>query len=196
MLTKIQHRSGDNTPKLRVDLFLLIVRGCVIAFWVCLLRNSVQMSILLQIIFTVIIFISDALDGVFSRRFTTSTQRYQFRILDAFVDKIGILLFIITLVTLKKVPYITPIIIISYNIILVLPPVFNILMSEQKSLQWIQATFWSRFYAFCVGIYCFLSIITDIAVKYKLTISSFFLVLGIISFISHAQKIRRLKGAT
>lgn len=194
MIAKIKHAGGNKTPKLRVDLFLLIVRGGVIALWAVLLGNSVQMSIPVQIFFATIIFFSDALDGVFSRRFTTSTQRYQFRILDAFVDKIGILLFIVTLITLKKIPYITPIIIISYNVILVLPPILKILIGEQKNLQWIQATFWSRFYAFCVGIYCLLSITTDIAVRYKLAISFFFLVLGIISFISHAQKIRRLKG--
>lgn len=195
MLTKIEHISKGKPPKFRMDLFLLVLRGGVIALWVALLGNSVQMSILLQIAFATIIFISDALDGVFSRRFTTSAQQYQFRILDAFVDKIGMLLFVITLVALKKMPYITPAIIIGYNVILVLPPILKIFISDQKDIQWIQATFWSRFYAFCVGIYCLLSIMTDIAVKYKLTASFSFLVLGFISFISHAKKIKQLEGA-
>lgn len=48
----------------------------------------------MAIAFMAIIFVSDALDGMISRRFCSPLEQYKFRISDAAIDKVGILAFL------------------------------------------------------------------------------------------------------
>lgn len=181
--------------KLRLDIILLCIRAVTIVIWISIILLSVEMSLLLQIIFMAIIFLSDALDGIISRKYCLPLQQYNFRIMDAAVDKIGILLFLVTLFALKRISCITLFIIIGYNLLLILFPVVYIFVKSTKNVNWIQATMLSRFYAISVGLFCFLSIVYNTELKYEKIWGWYFLILGMFSLTSHILKIKKIKGA-
>lgn len=186
-------RGVSKISKYRIDLVLLFIRAVVIIVWGILLLSGKSLRLETQIAFTGIIFLSDAFDGIFSRRFVSKPSQYIFRIADSFVDKVGILFFLIVLLQLNYLPLSTASAIVIYNIILVLPPVVKILQGEQREYCLIQATFWSRFYACSVGIYCLSSIVTNFSFKYERIILCYFIVIGILSLLSHLEKIRKLE---
>lgn len=180
--------------ELRLDKVLLIIRIGIIAIWISFLWKSVEMHFSLQLLFTIIIFMSDALDGMISRRFCTPLEQYKFRILDAVVDKIGILGFLITLFWMGRSSYNTIFTIIGYNLLLIAFPLIYISRGSSKNVAWIQATVFSRFYAISVGMYCFFAIVNDIGLRYESAWSVYFFILGIIALISHVIKINKIKN--
>lgn len=192
-LTSKLKKSVDRLSKYRIDLFLLSIRVVVLLLWGTILLTKQQFGNGVQIVFAGIIFLSDAFDGIFSRRFVPKPSQYTFRMADSFVDKMGILLFLIILLQLHDLPLSTAIIIVTYNIILVLPPVLKIVSGRRGSYGWIQATFWSRFYAFSVGIYFLSAIMTEIPIKHEVFFSYYFVVIGIFSLLSHLIKIQNLE---
>lgn len=118
--------------KLRLDIILLCIRVCTIILWISILWLSIEIDLLLQIIFMLIIFVSDALDGIISRRFCLPLQQYKFRILDALVDKMGILGFLLTLFCLRRISYMTLSVIIGYDLLLVIFPIVYIIKGFKK----------------------------------------------------------------
>lgn len=179
--------------KLRLDLALLSIRAVTIVVWLGFLWMSIEMQLSLQVCFTAIIFLSDAFDGIISRKFCLPLEQYRFRILDTVVDKIGILLFLVTLLYLKRISHTVIYLIMGYHILLILFPIAYILSGHSKNIAWIQATMCSRLYAISIGLYCFFSIVCDTALAYKREWALYFLVLGMVSLVSHIVKIKKLK---
>ena len=174
-----------------IDIILLAVRLFTISIWSYFLLHAANPSIFFQLCFVSIIFFSDAIDGIISRRFSTPSHQFLFRILDTFIDKIGILAFLITLLFLGSIQLSVFFIIIGYNVLLVIPPIVKFLYGNDRHLKWIQATFWSRFYAFSVGIFCFMAANFNLSF-FAGEICSYFLFLALFSFISHIIKIRNI----
>lgn len=182
--------------ELRLDRVLLIIRMGIIIIWLGTLWNSVKLDFFIQLLFTVIIFLSDALDGMISRRFCAPLEQYRFRILDATVDKVGILGFLLTLFCLGRSSYNTIFAIIGYNILLVVFPLMYMWRGLSKNVAWIQATGVSRFYAMSVGLYCFFALVNDtsLELEYERVWFVYFFVLGIIALTSHVIKINNIKN--
>lgn len=193
-LNKWVNKLQDILPKFYLDKVLLVIRALTILIWVMAMWMSVEIKIEIQVCFVTIIFLSDALDGIISRRFTVPRQQYQFRIMDAAVDKFGILFFLGTLFCLGRINMSSLFIILGYNIFLVVFPFIYILGNSSKKVDWIQATIWSRIYAISVGLFCFAATISDVALRYCSWWALYFIVLGIMSFVSHLNKMKRIKG--
>lgn len=183
----------DVLPKLYLDKLLLVIRALTILIWIIAMWMSVEIKTEMQVGFVIVIFFSDALDGIISRHFTSPRQQYWFRIMDSTVDKFGILIFLGTLFFLKRIKVSSFFIIIGYNILLVIFPIIYIFGNSLKRTEWIQATIWSRIYAISVGVFCFLATISNNALQYGSWWEGYFVVLGIVSFISHLRKIKKLK---
>lgn len=190
---KVMTSLSDLMPNLHIDILLLILRALTIIAWIILIMREINVSIYLQLTFVAIIFISDALDGMISRRFSSAPRQYLFRILDALVDKVGMLFFLFALLSIGHISISNFFVIIGYNILLVILPLTNIFGGDTKQLSYIQATIWSRFYAISVGIFCFLSINVKFVIQANQLASFYFVALGLISFISHFLKIRKIK---
>lgn len=174
-----------------IDIILISVRFSTIIIWSFFLLGTINSSIFFQSCLASIIFLSDAIDGIISRRFSTPSHQFLFRILDAFIDKIGILIFLVTLLFLRLIGVSVFFVIIGYNVLLVVPPIVKLLHGIDIHLSWIQATFWSRFYAFSVGVFCFLAANFNLS-SYDREICSYFLIIALFSFISHIIKIRNI----
>lgn len=174
-----------------IDIVFLAIRLSTIIIWSYFLLGATTLPIFFQLCFVSIIFLSDAFDGIISRRFSTQSHQFLFRILDTFIDKIGILAFLVTLLYLRLIQVSVFFIIIGYNVLLVVPPIIKLLYGIDNHLNWIQATFLSRFYAFSVGIFCFLAANFNLN-SFTGEICSYFLVLALLSFISHIIKIRNI----
>ncbi|MCI9447191.1 MAG: hypothetical protein HFH36_07305 [Lachnospiraceae bacterium] len=185
----------ENIAKLRLDLVLLGVRAVTIVFWLYILWMSIEVRLSLQIFLMMVIFLSDALDGVISRKFCLPSQQYRFRILDAVVDKIGILAFLMMLLYLGRIGLDVLWMIVGYNVLLLVFPFFYILGRRSQNIAWIQATLFSRLYAASVGVYCFFSIISDSGLKYGKEWFVYFLIAGVVSLSSHIIKVKKVKGA-
>ncbi len=180
--------------RIHMEFFLLIVRFFAIITWIFMLYSRRSISIQHQIFLLFIIFVSDALDGVISRQGQNSEKKCTFRLLDSTVDKLGILFFLISLIDTGRIGHMTPLCIIIYNIIISFVAVYIKKLHKKQRLDYIQATLCSRFYAICVGIYCFVAnniTIVDVGDKHVMW---FFLGLGFLSLISHALKFKRIKG--
>lgn len=185
----------ENMAKLRLDLVLLGIRAITIALWLFILWTSIEVGLSLQIFLMMIIFLSDALDGVISRKYSLPSQQYRFRILDAAVDKIGIFGFLAMLLYLGSISYDVFFAILGYNALLLAFPFFYILGGHSQNVAWIQATLFSRLYAASVGVYCFFSIISDSGLKHREEWFVYFLIIGGISLGSHIIKVKKVKGA-
>lgn len=184
----------DFLPKLCLDKVLLIIRVVIISIWIVALWKSYDIKFEIQIAFVAIIFISDALDGIFSRRFTLPEQQYWFRIYDATADKLGILFFLGTLFYLKRINISLLLVIVGYNILLVIFPLIYIFGSSIKRVDCIQATIWSRFYAVSVGLFCFSAASSNLALQYSSLWALYFTTLGVVSLFSHMYKVKKVKG--
>lgn len=178
-------------PKLHVDICCLLLRILTILIWVGALMQGRKLSVAIQTVFVGVIFITDAMDGMISRRFSTERQKYYFRILDAFVDKVSMLFFLLVLFFLHYFELPLLICIIAYNVVLTLPVIIKILCSTEKKLSWIQATLISRLYAMSVGIFCFLVLNIDFVKEYQNISFLYFVILGILSLFSHLIKIKK-----
>lgn len=184
----------DIFPKLCLDKVLLVIRVIIISIWIIALWKSNDIKLETQIAFVAIIFISDALDGIFSRRFTLPKQQYWFRIFDATVDKLGIIFFLGTLFYLKRIDISLLLIIIGYNVLLVICPLIYIFGKSIKRVDCIQATIWSRFYAVSVGLFAFGAASSKVALQYRSLWAFYFTTIGIVSFFSHIYKVKKIKG--
>jgi phosphatidylglycerophosphate synthase len=180
-------------PLLRIDIVFLLLRFVTIITWAVLLISGHNVTMELQLIFVAIIFITDALDGMISRRFSNDCQKYRFRILDAVVDKVGIFLFLLVLIFLDLVIVPIALTIITYNVILTMLFVKKTFRRTPRNLSLIQATMTSRFHAFSVGIFCFFVLNNPSAVNYNTIWLIYFVLLGILALISHFRKIQRLE---
>lgn len=180
-------------PKLCLDKVLLVIRIIIISIWIIALWKSHDIKLEIQIAFVAIIFISDALDGIFSRRFTLPSQQYWFRIFDATADKLGILFFLGTLFYLKRISISSLLVIIGYNVLLVIFPLTYIFGKSIKRVDCIQATIWSRFYAVSVGLFCFGAASSNLALRYSSLWALYFITLGVVSLFSHIYKVKRIK---
>lgn len=176
------------------DKVLVTIRAITILIWIFAMWSSLELKIEIQLFFVVVIFLSDAFDGMYSRRYTHPKQQYWFRIIDSTVDKLGILFFMVTLFDLERIKVCNLFIIIGYNFLLIIFPVVYIFGKSLKNVDKIQATMWSRFYAVSVGLFCFGAAISNIAIKYSFLWTIYFSVLGIISVFSHINKLKKIKG--
>lgn len=180
-------------PKYHFELIFLVLRLTAILVWLTFLIYYKNIALYLQLILANIIFVTDAMDGVISRRFTSPNEQYLFRILDALVDKIGIILFLTILVALDKISSKVFLIIICYNALLAIPAILRVFSTEKKELGWIQATLISRLYAFSVGITCLIACNVQFTKEISNLLFGYFILLSVISYISHIVKIVRLK---
>lgn len=202
IITKNETRFSDSLKRseistimsrFRADIYLLIVRAITIVLWVSLLLCKIDVSLGMELTFAAIIFISDTLDGIISRRYASGIQKFWFRVLDALVDKVGMFIFLVALLALGHIALSVVLCIIVYNTIIVVPPIIKLLGKYEKDLPWIQATFSSRFYAFSVGMFCLLSLNVDMNIQYNQICFIYFLFLGIFSLSSHWVKIKKIK---
>lgn len=178
--------------QIHFDVILLTIRIFTIVIWLILLQQAKTFALNVHICFMMIIFFSDALDGIISRRFSSAKEQYYFRIADATVDKVGILLFMVLLLKLNLISIQISCVIIVYNILLVIFPIIKIIDKSQENIELIQATLCSRIYTLSVGIYFFISIISDILVPNNIGLI-YFVILGFISIISHIVKIKNAR---
>lgn len=181
---------------IRWDILLLKIRAITIVLWITMLWTSVSIKFSLQLFFVLVIFLSDALDGMISRRNCLPLEQYRFRILDAIIDKIGILAFLTTLLFQDRISITLLLVIIGYNMLLEIFPIIYILQrKKERKVDWIQATIFSRFYAISIGLYCFWSMTYRVKLKCEREWIIYFLILGLVSLISHIIKIIKIKGA-
>lgn len=151
-----------------------------------MLWTLVSIKFSLQLFFVLVIFLSDALDGMISRRICLPLEQYRFRILDTIIDKIGILVFLTTLLLQDRISITLLLVIVGYNILLEIFPIIYILQrKKERKIDWIQATIFSRFYAISIGLYCFWSMSYRVKLKYEREWIIYFLILGLVSLISH-----------
>lgn len=114
--------------------------------------NILPISLLLQLLLAIIIIISDKYDGEISRKNNNEKDKLKFRIFDTTIDKTGIILCLIGLLSTGKIPTYYFIILISYNAILLSGGAVNLLITKEKKEATAQGLFISRLFTIITGL--------------------------------------------
>lgn len=109
-------------------------------------------SLLSQLIFTAIIMISDKFDGKISRKNNNEKDKLRFRIFDTAIDKTGILLCLIGLLSTGKIPILYATTILGYNSILLGAGAINLITTKNKNESSVRGLFISRLFTALTGL--------------------------------------------
>ena len=114
--------------------------------------NIIPLTILEQILATMVIIGSDIFDGKISRKYNNEKDKLRFRLSDTIVDKTGIFSCLLGLLLTSKITLTYFALILGYNIVLLTGGALNLVSSKNKDEKKVQGLFISRLFTALTGI--------------------------------------------
>ena len=114
--------------------------------------NVLPVSLVSQLFLTAVIMVSDKFDGEISRKNNNEKDKLRFRIFDTTIDKTGIGLCLIGLLSTGKIPIHYAATILGYNSILLGAGAINLLTTKDKKESTVQGLFISRLFIALTGL--------------------------------------------
>ena len=171
------------------EYILLFLRAITLSIWANKVLSDRKISVFLQIIFALIIIVSDIFDGKISRRRGGEKEKIIFRIMDAIIDKLGILFFSVVLYVTGRCNLYFVLIFCLYNIIVGVA--VWIIAGRKKDLivEDIQATKISRLYALSIAILFLVMLNIQLDKNALCWVDIYFTLMAIAVFYSHKYNI-------